>query len=60
MTSSNSTQPSASPPPETRVWSWDKIPDYQLNEAIIHDFLREKWGDFEHFIEVIQALLDRL
>ena len=41
-----------SPPPEERTWLYDSIPHYRLNEGIIKGYLKNKWDDYQFFVEV--------
>ena len=39
------------PTPADSVWLYDCINHYRLNQDIINKFLREKWGNYQFFIE---------
>ena len=38
--------------PENPEWLWDEVPQYRLNDQIIHKYLSEHWEGYNFFIEV--------
>lgn len=41
-----------SPPPGERVWQWDYIPGYRLNDTIVQGYLTRKWGNYHFLVQV--------
>ena len=38
--------------PENAQWVYDDVPQYRLNDEIIHKYLSELWEGYNFYIEV--------
>ena len=41
----------------TAQWQYEYIPEYNLNEKIIGEFLKEIWGNYKYFVEVSPTII---
>ena len=43
------------PIPVGSPWLYEYIPEYNLDEKIIHDYLKSIWGNYKYFVEASHA-----
>lgn len=37
--------------PANAPWKYDYVPQYNLDERIVNDYLKSIWGNYKYFIE---------